>query len=374
MNTENKLITKSNIYIGRRSRLTFAFFFAMLGLSILNICFNVIPTNMSDNNLNMTFTLISQIFCMGLLPFSIATVLTKKKDENLLSSAKNLMIDFGYTKNLKPKQWLLLIPLSISFYILTKLMSMVTVLFLTFTGYQFPINSPTIYKGAGDLVKWILLGALLPAIFEEFSHRGLALNAMKDRGSEATQVFLSALLFSLMHTNILQAFYAFVGGCIFGYIAVRTKSIYAGMFLHFANNAFATIEDYSSQHVEGVFGFIDKMNNFWYTNNLSLMIYIAVLLLNMVLFLFLLKLFINQCEPRKAVHGVNLFSRKKQKLVMGMDGKYHVEEETKPESGLDIDLYRPDGKPTLLDNVMLFATIAMCGLCTIFTFVWGILR
>lgn len=373
MNTENNLKAKSNIYIGRRSRLTCAFFFAMLGLSILNICFNVIPSNMSDNNLNMTFTLISQVFCMGLLPFSIATVLTKKKDENLLSSAKNLMIDFGYTKNLKPKQWLLLIPLAITFYLLTKLMSMITVLILTFTGFQFPISAPTVYKGAGDLIKWILLTALLPAIFEEFSHRGLALNAMKDRGSEATQVFLSALLFSLMHTNIMQSLYAFIGGCIFGYIAVRTKSIYAGMVLHFANNAFATIEDYSSQHPEGMFGFIDRLNDFWYRSNVSILIYVAVLLLNALLFVFLLKVFIDQCEPRTAVHGFSFFSRKKQKLTMGLDGKYHVEEE-KTDNGLDIDLYRPDGKPALLDNVMLYTTIAMCGLCTVFTFVWGVLR
>lgn len=374
MNAENSLKTK--IYISRRSKLTFAYFFAMLGLIILNVCFNVIPNNMSDNNIDTAFTLLSQILCMGIVPFAIATALTKKKDESVLSSMKSLAIDFGYTKNLKWKQWLILIPLAVSFYLLTKLMSMITVLVLTGTRYQLPITSPTIYKGPLDLIKWIALTALLPAIFEEFSHRGLALNAMKDRGSEATQVFLSALLFALMHTNILQMFYAFVGGCVFGYLAMRSKSIYAGMFLHFANNALATIEDYSSQYPDGAFGFLARLGDFWSKSNFTLLLRIVVLLVNLFVFVLLIAAFVKQCEPRKAIRGVNLFgNRAKQKIVLNPDGTYVKQEDAKSSKiELDIDLYRPDGKPTLLDNVMLFATIAMCGLSTIFTYIWGLLR
>lgn len=371
----------NKINFSRRTKLTVAYGASMIGLSLLNILLNVIPLQLSNNSLNTTFSLLSQIFCMGLLPFVLSVLLTKEKDESIPDASKRLMTDFGYTKGIKPIQWLILIPMTISFYLITRLMSTITVFFLLIFDFQIPISAGTIYQGPLDLVKWIVLTALLPAIFEEFSHRGLAMSAMKDRGSEATQVFLSALLFALMHTNAMQCFYAFVGGCIFGYIAMRSRSIYPSMVLHFANNAFSCIENYASQQPNSIFGFIETINNFWSKNIGTTYLFLALLILNVFVFACLFTLFIKTGEQREAVTSVTfrnysmvLQKRKLQKKNITIPEMQEPQQKRKPKYEIDIDIFRPDGKSMLVDNFVLYGIITMCGLMTLFTFVWGILR
>ncbi len=371
----------NKINFSRRTKLTVAYGASMIGLSLLNILLNVLPLQLSNNSLNTLFSLLSQIFCMGLLPFVLSVLLTKEKSESIPDASKRLMTDFGYTKGIKPIQWLILIPMTVSFYLLTRLMSTITVFFLLIFDFQIPVSAGTIYQGPLDLVKWIAITALLPAIFEEFSHRGLAMNAMKDRGNEATQVFLSALLFALMHTNVIQCFYAFVGGCIFGYIAMRSHSIYPSMVLHFANNAFACIEEYSSQYPNSIFGFIETINDFWSKNIGTSYLFIAVLVLNAVLFVYLFTMFIKTGEQREAVTSVSfsnyamvLQKRKLQKKNIAIPEMAAQQQKHKPKYEIDIDIFRPDGKSMLVDNFVLYGVITMCGLMTLFTFVWGILR
>lgn len=339
------------IKLTKRSKLMFAYFASMVGLLLLNIILNVVPTTLSDNAIDILFTLISQILCMGLIPFTIALFARKSKDENVLCATKSLLTDFGYKTKLNWKQLLLLIPLAVSFYWLTKLMSSITVLVLLIAQYQLPIVSPTHYGNVGDLFKWIAITALLPAIFEEFTHRGLLIDALRNRGSEASIVVLSALMFALMHTNIIQCIYAFVGGCVLGYIAVRTKSIYPTMILHFANNTFATIEDYASQHADGLLGFLPRMTDFWSTNMMTMLLRGVLLVANVFLFIIILNAFIKSTPSRQVIKGRCI-----------------------PKTQIDIDFYSIEGKPTLLDNFMMYGTIAMCALSTFFSYIWGLLR
>lgn len=339
------------LQLTKRSKLMFAYFVSMVGLLVLNIAFNVANTTLSDNSIDIVFTLCSQILCMGLIPLTIALFARKTKEESFPQAANSLLSDFGYKTKLNIKQILLLIPLAISFYLLTRLMSVATVIVLLLGQYQLPIVSSTYYSGVGDLFKWLVITALLPAIFEEFTHRGLLIDALRNRGSEASIVVLSGLLFGLMHTNIIQCFYAFVGGCIFGYLAVRTKSIYPSMILHFANNAFATIEEYAEQYSNGALGFIAKISGFWSTNYFTGLLRIVILVANVFLFIILLNAFVKVSPARQVIRG---------KII--------------PKTKIDIDFYSPEGKPTLLDNFMMYGTIAMCGLTTFFTYIWGVMR
>lgn len=49
---------------------------------------------------------------------------------------------------------------------------------------------------------------------------------------------LQAILFGLAHMNIIQGFYAFGLGLLFGYVAYRYKTIVASIILHMLYNAF----------------------------------------------------------------------------------------------------------------------------------------
>lgn len=52
-------------------------------------------------------------------------------------------------------------------------------------------------------------------------------------------IIISALLFGLMHANIRQTLYTFVGGIVLAILAIKTRSILPAMIIHFTNNAVA---------------------------------------------------------------------------------------------------------------------------------------
>jgi len=340
-----------------RGKLMITYFCSMLALSMLNVCVSAIPTRLSDNDLDMVYTLISQIGCMGLIPV-VGVILSKpRKGAPLGEYGIRLARNWRYHLPTNPLSWAVVIPLAISFYFTTQLLARINALGLTIAQYTFPTGPSTIYTGFGDLIKWIALGAMLPAIFEELTHRGLLIDAMQDRGNEIETVIMSGLLFGAMHTNILQFFYAFVGGCVFAFLTLKTNSIYPAMLLHFCNNAFSHIESYAEQYPTGAFRWIAQLNEFFTTNTYALLLGAALLIGNLVLSIWLL-------STLQRVSG----------KPEGLREKWIFRSKRSNRFALSLDAYRPYGKATLTDNLFLYGTLAMTLAMTVFTFVWGILR
>lgn len=107
----------------------------------------------------------------------------------------------------------------------------------------------------GSLVSQIcyfVILAVLPAFAEEFAFRGVTLQLLRPYG-EAFAVIGSAFAFGVMHGTVIQIPFAFAGGLFFGYIAVRTGSIWPSVLLHFLNNALSyfqeLIQDHSAEFV-----------------------------------------------------------------------------------------------------------------------------
>lgn len=84
----------------------------------------------------------------------------------------------------------------------------------------------------------LLMIAVCPAIIEETVCRGIMLHAYRKKSVPAA-VFLSALLFGLLHMNLNQMLYAVVMGIIFALAVEATGSIYASMIMHFLMNGFS---------------------------------------------------------------------------------------------------------------------------------------
>lgn len=91
----------------------------------------------------------------------------------------------------------------------------------------------------------IVIFALLPAVFEEMVFRGYFLRVLRPYGGRFA-VVVSALLFSLMHGNVLQIPFALIVGLALGWLAVRTGRIWPAMLLHFLNNFMAEVMQYVS--------------------------------------------------------------------------------------------------------------------------------
>ncbi len=91
-----------------------------------------------------------------------------------------------------------------------------------------------------DLWAYILGAILLAPILEELTFRKLLLDRMRTIDKPAALLF-SALAFGLFHGNVIQFFYAFGVGLLFGVIYMRTGRIVYTIGLHLLVNALGSL-------------------------------------------------------------------------------------------------------------------------------------
>ena len=92
----------------------------------------------------------------------------------------------------------------------------------------------------GNILYVVLVYALAPAIFEEMLFRYIPIRKL-GAYSPKLAVIYSAILFSLVHANILQMPYALVGGLILAAIDVAADSVLPSMIIHFINNVLSLL-------------------------------------------------------------------------------------------------------------------------------------
>ena len=90
----------------------------------------------------------------------------------------------------------------------------------------------------------LIILALTVSIFtpfaEEFLFRGFILGMLLKRYSPVASIVISSFIFSIAHEPIAMAL-AFGGGCLYGWIRVKTGSIYPSMIAHALWNSFITL-------------------------------------------------------------------------------------------------------------------------------------
>lgn len=108
-----------------------------------------------------------------------------------------------------------------------------------------PADTPSLQDGtAGAFLLNLLIVAVLPAVLEEMLFRGVILQVLRPAGDRAA-VWISSLLFALMHTTLHQIPFALLLGLVFGYIVVKTGNIYLSMAIHGLNNAMSVVMEYA---------------------------------------------------------------------------------------------------------------------------------
>jgi uncharacterized protein len=86
----------------------------------------------------------------------------------------------------------------------------------------------------------LLLG-LLPGMIEELLFRGYIQTRLVARWGAMWGVFWTALMFGIMHLDLMQGLFAVAVGCVLGFITVRTGSIVPAMICHASNNIISTL-------------------------------------------------------------------------------------------------------------------------------------
>lgn len=105
-------------------------------------------------------------------------------------------------------------------------------------GYSFDdaisaASDPSIYFSS------LIYSVIVAPVMEELFFRGLVMKKMESYG-RVFAIVVSAMLFSLMHQNIVQMPITFAMGILFGYIATE-YSLITAIGLHLLNNAFVEI-------------------------------------------------------------------------------------------------------------------------------------
>ena len=93
----------------------------------------------------------------------------------------------------------------------------------------------------GEVVLALLVIAVFPALFEETLFRGVILNTCEQGAGSIRTIFIVGFCFSLFHTSLDQTVYQFIAGCLFAFVAIRSRSILPGILMHFINNALVII-------------------------------------------------------------------------------------------------------------------------------------
>lgn len=106
-------------------------------------------------------------------------------------------------------------------------------------------NNYTIGNGSPVPMLYLALAfAIIPAITEEFTFRGVILAEYESCGVGAA-VFFSAFYFAMLHFDIALFPVYFAGGLILALSAYVTRSVIAPIVIHTANNLFALfLEEY----------------------------------------------------------------------------------------------------------------------------------
>lgn len=138
---------------------------------------------------------------------------------------------------------LLVIPLSVALICMGQPLAEGFVRLVALIGYDTSAATSIMPSTPGELAATLILVALLPAIAEEYVFRGCVARAFARKGY-VFSVFMSALLFALMHGSPLQLVHQFLIGVVCAVLFFSTRSLWPPIILHFLNNAIALVLGY----------------------------------------------------------------------------------------------------------------------------------
>ena len=328
------------------------------------------------------FSFLVQIVVLFLLPLCLYTLLLKVKPKAIFKTCNFEKINI--------QTILISFALGILCFFINVAVSSLFSGILTFTGYRYIGSSGEGDYSIGNFFFQTLIVAIMPAFCEEFLHRGIVLQGIKHMGFKRA-IFISSLLFGLLHFNVGQVAYAFVIGLVLGFVAVVSKNILPAMIIHFVNNFINVYLEFAEARgwvfgniLEDLQKALSSGNGGWVFICTAIFMIIVVALL--CLFIWLLYKQSMLRKVNRAIKQVyySLTIDKDARIVVDRENEIRdlLENNTllnltykKMDNPIDIVLpkekYRYKVKPK--DEIFLWASIILGGLVTLFTYIWGLL-
>lgn len=184
-----------------------------------------------DQIANDAYGIVSSILFIG-APFLLAyAVLKKKKYAGILP--------MGTAYNRKAAVYIVMMMLPVMI-ISTLIINIVSFNIQNMLGITFTSGIDMTVKGFSGTAMCVISMAVVPALVEEIAIRGVIMQPLRRYGDKFA-IVASAMIFSLLHGNMVQIPYTLVAGIYFGYIAVATGSIWPTIVLHFLNNLYSAV-------------------------------------------------------------------------------------------------------------------------------------
>ena len=373
MNKSNRIFGTYCIYF-----ICMALFCGIRILSEMGV-FNTIE---SPELRSVVTTLIIQLGIMFLLPMILCCIFFRK-------TPKEIMKHNEY-KGIGGKAMMVCFALGILIYLLNVAISAVSNGIIQSFGYKnYAETTPSTLSPTQLFFFELLLVAVLPAVFEEFLHRGVLLQGIRSMGYKKA-IVISGVLFGLIHFSITQTIYATVIGILLGFVAVASKSIIPAIIIHFTNNFISLYLSYASTYgwvggksINGISSLLVNSNPILtFVACFAFLSVVCTAIVFMIYWLFkltTLKYIQKEMDEKiraerysdKAINGI----KGVRKVVEIVETSYTLNLYTPPiDSPVDMMLPPQENiyKTNFLDRVFFYGSTLLGLLVTIFTFVWGL--
>lgn len=209
--------------------ISYALSFAIIFISWI---FPSISKIYNDTLPSLAFDIILTFLSIG-VPFFILHLIFKKEKISM-------ELPFGTTYNRELAKYLVMVFLPVM--VLSAIaINYLSAIFQEILGLEFTSSvSEITLKGGKETLLGVLSIAVVPALIEETVIRGIILQPLRKYGDKYA-IIASALLFAVMHGNMVQIPYTVIGGLLLGYLAVATGSLWPSVILHFINNLYSVI-------------------------------------------------------------------------------------------------------------------------------------
>jgi CAAX amino terminal protease family. len=348
--------------VSKTFKLSAIFLITVVGLQIFRIVFSLI--NLSDNLAEWIFGFLFQAGCMGLLPALLYRAWISK-------DKKDYCADMRLNNKINVACYLYALIAGLLVFYINIGLSAVWYTFLTQIGYVYTDNVGTIYNSPEVLIFDILTTAMLPAFFEELNDRGLLLAALEGK-SDRFKILFTGIFFGILHQNVAQLTPTMLGGLVMAYMAVKCSSIFPGMIVHFLNNFFIVILNFSMQ-TNGYLGALYKTFFTFIGNNfiIALLSWAAAI----ALLVYILKRFerlgkkeIPAVVAVRSERDMDEILNKYFKKADDFDKVYGYSEEK------EVTAEKAPVKASKFERGLLYVSVFAALSVTIFTYVWGLLR
>ncbi|MGN0546752.1 MAG: lysostaphin resistance A-like protein [Acutalibacteraceae bacterium] len=187
----------------------------------------------SDPTMQSVVTIFMSIFSL-LVPFGIGGMLINRKTGDQV---------FNFEKPVSGRLMAFAVPLGFFVCLVGNYVSSIFVNIMSDIGFNLSAPDFDVPSDIPGRIVYLVSIAVVPALVEEFAIRGAVLQPLRRYGDKFA-IIASAIIFAVLHGNLIQAPFALIAGVALGYAVCITNSIWTGVLIHFCNNLYSVIIEF----------------------------------------------------------------------------------------------------------------------------------